>query len=83
MSRLGGWLHVHILVAGLALERAVIVVVGSRNRTVATVAGRWGGLRNGECVIRQALWINNARIVVTGETEVKRDLHVGGKLLLE
>lgn len=83
MSRLRGWLYVHHLVASFTFERAVIVIVGSRNRTVAAIAGRWSGLGNRERVIRQTLWVYNSRIVVTGKTEVERDLNVGRKLLLE
>lgn len=83
MSRLWGWLHVHLLITSLAFERAVIVIVRSRDRTVAAITGRWSGLRNGECVVRQTLRVYNSRVVVTGKIEVERDLNVGGKLLLE
>ena len=83
MSRLGGWLYVHLLVASLAFERVVIVIVGSRNGTVAAITGRWGGLGNGERVIRQTLRIYDGRVVVAGKAEVERDLYVGGKLLLK
>ena len=83
MSRLRGRLYVHPLVAGLAFERAVIVIVGGRNGTVTTVAGRWSGLGDRERVIRETLGIDNSRVVVTWKIEVERDLDVGGELLLE
>ena len=83
MSRLRGRLYVHPLVTGLAFERAVIVIIGGRNGTVTTVAGRWSGLGDREGVIRETLRVDSGGVVVTGESQVERDLNVGGKLLLE
>lgn len=40
VNRLWGRLHIHPLVASLALERAVVVIVDGRGGTVAAVAGR-------------------------------------------
>ena len=76
-------LHVHPLVAGLTFEGTVIVIVGYRNRAVATVAGWWSGLGDRKCVVREVLRVDGGVVVVTGETEVERDLDVGGELLLE
>ena len=83
MSRLRGRFHVHPFVAGLAFERAVIVVVGGRNGAVTAVAGRGGGLGDREGVVREILRIDHSGVVVAGKIEVERDLDVGRKLLLE
>jgi len=83
VRRLCCGLYVHPLVAGLAFERTVIVIVGYRNRAVATVAGWWGGLGDRERVVREVLRVDGSGVVVSGETEVERDLDVCGELFLE
>jgi len=83
MRRLRRGFYIHPLVAGLAFERTVIVIVGYRNRAVATVAGWWGRLGDREGVVREVLRVDGSGVVVTGKTEVERDLDVGGELLLE
>jgi len=83
VGRLCRGLYVHPLVAGLAFERTVIVIVGYRNRAVATVAGWGSGLGDRERIVRKVLRVDGSRVVVAGETEVERDLDVGGELFLE
>jgi len=83
VGRLCRRLYVHPLVAGLAFERTVIVIIGYRNRAVATVAGWWSGLGDRERVVREVLRVDGSGVVVAGETEVERDLNVGGELFLE